>query len=209
MKYKSFTAAALLTVAMLGVAGGTSYADPASAPTYKNVDQGVAYEVSQTQHGGVTSLIAKLDGGTFVRTADSIAVVDGAGKQIAGLPLTVEFDGGEVALQPQVSENGKVLTADPIGTWRTTSPKSRSTETGASIGSALGGIAGLIVGIAIGAATMGLLLPITVPVGLIVGILGGAAIGGVLGASIPNSDVPDRREYTPTCYQGYRHTYCY
>lgn len=197
-------------MAALGVAGGTSYADPAAAPiAYRNVDQGVAYEVSQTERDGAEVVSARLDGGTFTLTADSVVVTDRGGKQIADLPLTVEFDGGEMALQPQISADGTQLTAQPIGHWRTTSPKDRSTEAGASIGAALGGIVGLIVGLALGVATMGLLLPITLPLGMIIGVVGGAVAGGALGASIPNSDVPDQREYVPTCIEGYRHTYCY
>ncbi|MCP2291465.1 hypothetical protein APR08_004403 [Nocardia amikacinitolerans] len=73
----------------------------------------------------------------------------------------------------------------------------------------LGVFGGLFLGLAVTLVSMGLLAPVALPVGVIAGVLVGGAIGAGIGASIPASDLPDRWEYTPECWNGYYHTYCW
>ncbi|GGK51373.1 hypothetical protein [Nocardia camponoti] len=200
---KAFSAVALLTIAAIGVSGGTSYAAPVQQ--FQNVDHAVAYQVSSDG----AQITATLTDGTFRRNGDAIVVADRAGAEIASLPTTVTIDEGDVALGAEISSDGTKLTASPIGYWRTTSPRERSTEIGTQIGGAIGGLVGVVVGLALGIATGGFLVPLTLPVGLLVGVIGGAIIGGLAGAAIPNSDKPDRREYVATCYGSGKYRFCY
>ncbi|MGY4102304.1 hypothetical protein ACW2Q0_22525 [Nocardia sp. R16R-3T] len=152
-------------------------------------------------------------GGTFRVTDDTIDVIAADGTSLASVPRALTLDDHVITLAPRVDANGTKLLADvaaqDIGYWRVTSPRQRSSEAGAGIGALIGGIGGAIAGIVIGIAAYGLLLPISLPLGLLIGVLGGMAIGGAAGASVPNSDVPDRWDYQQECYNSGPYRYCW
>ncbi|TQM30125.1 hypothetical protein [Nocardia bhagyanarayanae] len=209
MIIRKFAVTALLTITATGIAGGVTYAAPTAEETnHSGTESGVAYQISQSEDG--RNLTAKLEGGTFALTETALTVRDKSGTVVAAVPLTVTIDGADtVELRPQLSTDGASLTASPIGYWSKTSPKQRNIEAGIGIGAALGVFGGLFLGVAVTLVSMGLLAPIALPVGLIAGVIAGGAIGAGIGASIPASDLPDRWEYTPECWNGYYHTYCW
>ncbi len=199
----------MLAIAATGIASSVTYAAPTPEKTNQSgTESGVAYQISRSEDG--KTLTAQLDGGTFALTQTALTVKDKSGTVVAAVPLKVTIDGADsVELRPQLSTDGTNLTASPIGYWSKTSPKQRNIEAGIGIGAALGVFGGLFLGVALTLVTMGLLAPIALPVGVIAGVIVGGAIGAGIAASIPASDRPDQWEYTPECWQGYHHTYCW
>ncbi|QIS16185.1 hypothetical protein [Nocardia arthritidis] len=189
MRVKKIGAAAIFTIAAMGIAGGVAHADPAPGSTdavpytVHGAEHGVAFEISRSADG--KSLAANLSGGTFTVTESALNITDPTGAVVASVPLTIEFEQGTVDLRPQVDATGTHLTAEPIGTWHQSSPKERSSWSGAALGGFIG-------------ATLGMLGILGGPL-VIVTFLGGALIGGLIGygigAAIPNSDIPDRWDY--------------
>ncbi|MBF6332145.1 hypothetical protein [Nocardia transvalensis] len=190
MRIKKIAAAAIFTIAATGAAGSVAHAEPAPAPagalpdTVHGAEHGVTFEVSKSADG--KSLAANLFGGRFTVTENAVNVVDRTGAIVARMPLTVELEQGTVELRPRVDATGTHLTAEPIGYWKQSSPRERSTWAGAALGGFVGAIIGMAIGIVGG--------PLVIVTGF-AGALIGAAIGAGIGAAVPNSDVPDRWDY--------------
>lgn len=180
MKYKQFAATALLAVAAMGVATGTSYADPATPPAAteeaplaaEGAEKGVDYSAVIADAG--RSIVTTVTGGAFTLDADGSAVTlkNDAGEEVTRIPLTARqaTDGTEVQLVAAVDESGSKLTLTPQGEAIAVQDVSaqqwffaelQRASLGAAVGAVIGGLIGLF--------------------GFVVGVIPGAAIGAVIG----------------------------
>jgi uncharacterized protein YcfJ len=187
MKFGTFAATALLSVAAVGMSAATVHAEPAApAPVLESegVDQGVAYETSVDQK--TQTITTEVENGLFELAPDGTKAILKAvsGAVVAELPLQYEVSGSEVAVAHEISEDGATLaltptvTAENIGEMRPVSSMTRLTAeleknvTGVAVGAVLGGLLGALVG-------LGFLSILTGPIGLVVGgIAGGYIMGG-------------------------------
>ncbi len=107
---RAVTGAAFLVVASLGISAGTAHA----APLTQQDSPDIGYEA----HAEGESVITSIDAGAFriTDTREAIEVVDGSGKVVAALPLTIrlgdvvypidaDLDGRTVKLTPQVPDD--------------------------------------------------------------------------------------------------------
>lgn len=188
MKFGTFAATALLTIAALGVAAGTVHAEPAPAPTEQlrteGVEKGVDYETTVDQETG--TITTAVEAGRFELTPDGERAILKAdnGEVVAEVPLNYEISGSEVAVAHEISDDGRELeltptvTAEDIGEMREVGSMSQLTNelqknvVGIAVGAVLGGLLGALIG-------LGFLSIITGPIGLVVGaIAGGYIMGG-------------------------------
>ncbi|NUS94558.1 MAG: hypothetical protein HOQ36_19485 [Nocardia sp.] len=186
MKFGTFAATALLSVAAVGISAGVVHAEPAApAPEIKSegVDQGVAYETSVDQK--TQKITTEVQDGRFELTPDGAkAVLKGvSGAVVAEVPLQYEISGSEMAVAHEISADGTTLeltptvTAENIGEMRPVSSMARLTTelqenvAGVAVGAVLGGLLGALVG-------LGFLSIITGPIGLVVGAVAGGYITG-------------------------------
>ncbi|WP_328387209.1 hypothetical protein [Nocardia sp. NBC_00416] len=188
MKFGTFAATALLSVAAVGISAGVVHAEPAAAapaPEIKSegVDQGVAYETSVDQK--TQTITTEVQDGRFELTPDGATAILKAvsGAVIAEVPLQYEVSGSEMAVAHEISADGTTLeltptvTAENIGEMRPVSSMTRLTDelqrnvAGVAVGAVLGGLLGALVG-------LGFLSIITGPIGLVVGAVAGGYITG-------------------------------
>jgi len=180
MKYRKFAATALMAIAAMGVATGTSYADPATPPAAteevplaaEGVEKGVDYSAVIADAG--RSIVTTVTGGAFTLDADGSAVTlkNDAGEEVTRIPLTARqaTDGTEVQIAATVDESGTALTLTPeaeaiavqdISAQQWFFAELQRASLGAAVGAVIGGLIGLF--------------------GFVVGVIPGAAIGAVIG----------------------------
>lgn len=187
MKFGTFAATALLSVAAVGISAATVHAEPAApAPKLESegVDQGVAYETSVDRE--TQTITTEVENGRFELTPDGATAILKAvsGAVVAEVPLTYDISGSEMAVAHEISDDGATLeltptvTAENIGEMRPVSSMARLTSeleknvAGVAVGAVLGGLLGALVG-------LGFLSIITGPIGLLVGgVAGGYVMGG-------------------------------
>ncbi|MBJ8339476.1 ammonium transporter [Antrihabitans sp. YC3-6] len=191
MKLRKIAGTAVFVIAAMGLASGTSYADPASEPAPSNI----TYETKLVDKAVVTTL----DAGVFKVASDSktVTVNDMNGNAVVTLPLAVNLDQIAIPLNAAVKNDGKVLELTPAAPIASTKPlfvqpvaspieNQRAMETfatqfgiataiGGFVGTAGGAIIGGILGGIAGCATILLCLP---------GIATGAGVGAVIGTII-------------------------
>ncbi|MEV4155616.1 hypothetical protein AB0J48_21575 [Nocardia salmonicida] len=199
---RSAVAAALL-VSAIALTTAPATAEPlpsaSAAPAAPSAGAPVAYR-GEVVDGRV---LTTLDGGAFTLTADRdvIEVRDSVGQVIDHVPLQVRLDGHPVALEHEISPDGRqlrlspqtagidrtVLTpiASPVENQLAMNDLINAVSIGTSIGSLVGTAIGATVGIGVGfvlagAACVVISLGCVVTVLPIVGLTG--AIGGLAGA---------------------------
>ncbi|MEU1982172.1 hypothetical protein [Nocardia sp. NPDC019395] len=187
MKFGTFAATALLSIAAVGISAATVHAEPAApAPALESegVDQGVAYETSVDQK--TQTITTEVENGLFELAPDGTKAILKAvsGAIVAEVPLKYQVSGSEVAVAHEISGDGATLeltptiTAENIGEMRPVSSMARLTDelqknvAGVAAGAVLGGLLGALVG-------LGFFSIITGPIGLVVGaVAGGSIMGG-------------------------------
>ncbi|ATL70873.1 hypothetical protein [Nocardia terpenica] len=201
MRITRSIAAALLCLTTAAVTTGVAAADPAPdeprpALEVAGSDHGVGYRValSQDRHAAVSTLRA----GRFLATwdAESVAVTDDSGRQVANLPLRYDIAGKRVDLEPAIDQTGRRLTLTPAAQesapLRDVEAQQRlfdvvqqnlpAVATGAALGAAVGFVVGFPAGLFI-------LDFITVPITTVLGGLIGGAAGLYASGGQPALDV--------------------
>jgi hypothetical protein len=182
MILRKITAVAVPIVAAVAVGAGTSYAEPASAPT-----PDIGYEAKLVGDKVVTTLT----NGVFEVAGTSVAVKDTAGNTVVTLPLSMRQDGLEFPLPHQVLDAGRVLELTPVKDYAQARPtvtpvaspreNMRAQDNFLSqfgIATAIGAFVGTIIGALVGLA--GIIGGPTV----IASVIAGAGIGGVIGTIV-------------------------
>ncbi|WP_040791539.1 hypothetical protein [Nocardia paucivorans] len=194
MKFGTFAATTLLTIAALGVTAGTVHADPAPVTTEstesteqlrtEGVDKGVGYKTTVDRETG--TITTSVEAGRFELASDGERAVLKAdnGEVVAEVPLTYEISGSKVSVAHEISDDGHELeltptaTAAEIGEMREVGSMAQLTNelqenvVGVAVGAVLGGLLGALIG-------LGFLSIITGPIGLLVGaVAGGYVMGG-------------------------------
>ncbi|HLS78477.1 MAG TPA: hypothetical protein VK083_16975 [Nocardia sp.] len=180
MNYKKTAATALMAIAAMGVATGTSYADPAVPPaaseeatlSANGTEKGVDYSAVIADAG--RSIVTTVTGGAWSLDADGEAVTltNAAGEEVTRIPLTAQqaTDGAAVQIAATVDESGTKLTLTPqaeviavqdISAQQWFFDELQRASLGAAVGAVIGGLIGLF--------------------GFVVGVIPGAAIGAVIG----------------------------
>ena len=195
MKLRKIAGTAVFVIAAMGLASGTSYADPASEPAPNTIQ----YESKLADKTVVTTLT----GGIFAVTSDgtSIDVRDGSGKTVVTLPASFNLNNVNYPMTPVLENDDKTLKLTPlvdaskgrpVAVTPVASPleNQRAMETfatqfgiataiGGFVGTAVGAVVGGVIGAAAAAGTcVAFLACIVTAIPL---ITGGAAIGGILG----------------------------
>ncbi|MTE17556.1 hypothetical protein, partial [Nocardia aurantiaca] len=163
---RSSTTAFATAVASLAVVTASVAAVPAAADTGARPQ----WRATVTPE----SVISTIDVGGFVLSADqrSVTVQDGAGSQLAGLPLTFELDGREYALGPEISADGHRLTLTPDPAVRAAAqPVASPLENQLALGELAGKMTTATLAGTVGGTVIGLLIGAVIGVGscLIVG----------------------------------------
>ncbi|MBJ8348679.1 ammonium transporter [Antrihabitans sp. YC2-6] len=190
MMLRKTVALAAMVIGAMGVASGTTYAEPVTEPSVIN------YESRLVDKTVVTDLV----GGTFEIDPDAqlFAVKDSAGNAVLTVPLAFSIDQVAHPLLPVVSNAGKTLSLTPdmdpakamqVAVTPVASPLENqraqdsfltelalATTVGGLVGTALGVVAGAIGGCLLGLPFFG--------VGCIPAAIVGATIGGILGTVI-------------------------
>lgn len=194
MKLRKIAGTAVFVIAALGLASGTSYADPASEPAPNTIQ----YE---TQLADKT-VVTKLTGGIFAVSSDgkNIQVQDGSGSTVVEFPSSFNLNGKTYPMTPILKDSAKVLELTPVVDESKAVPllnpvaspieNQRAMETfatqfgiataiGGFVGTAVGAVAGFLIGCAIGVpfAVFGC-LPFGVTGAGIGALIGTIAVGG-------------------------------
>ncbi|MBD0323263.1 MAG: ammonium transporter, partial [Aldersonia sp.] len=189
MNLRRLAATAVLTIAAVGIAAGTSHADAAPAE--------IGYEAKLVGDDVVTTL----NGGFFAIEGDGkqVAVKDGGGNDVVVLPLAYNLDDRNYPLEQHISNDGKTLTLTPVtDVARSEVAPSLLREVASTeenqgameafksqlgIATAVGSLIGLAIGAVAGGIIGGIATAVTGP-GLILGILAGIATGAAAGSII-------------------------
>ncbi|WP_072689065.1 hypothetical protein [Rhodococcus marinonascens] len=195
MKLHRVTALAALLIATLCVGVGTAYAAPTP------VGQTVTSHTSLSADG--RSVDTSIDSGAFTlaTTAAAVDVTNGSGARVATIPLRYSIAGVQFAIDPMVSEDGKLLsltpTTTPVAGTLALTPVDQDAAYAnmmneIQIGWVNGGETATAVGAGIGFVVGCIFFVIG---GCIPGAVVGAAIGAVTGISNANPAV------TPAVYE--------
>lgn len=199
MKMRKMAAVSAMTIAALGLAAGTSYADPAPAPAASDeLNVAVAPAINYKAYQNGTAAVLTTDAGSLTVANGQLQIKDNAGIIVGGIPLVMQLDDMQVPIAAQVQGNTATLTLDganamykPVALpyqefapWKTPYDRevaawTRMTQT-ITMGTAIGAIVG-----AVGAGVVGCVL------GGVFGAVGGFAFliptggaGPVLGAAV-------------------------
>ncbi|MEU8898882.1 hypothetical protein [Nocardia sp. NPDC048505] len=210
MKFSKIAATSALVIAALGIATGTSHAEPAPSPVIPSFLDGVNQGVQQVLPGigwktslEGDSVVVETDRGSLTTDNGQFQVHDEQGNVLVGLPLSYTLNDLEYPINASVDGLRAVLTpvkdqnaAHPVGLRHDVAKQEAFddavsaaatqfgiiTSIGTLIGTIVGGGAGCAIG---GAGGLILGLPILDLGGAtgIAGCLAGAAVGIPLGAA--------------------------
>ncbi|MFH5207437.1 ammonium transporter [Antrihabitans sp. NCIMB 15449] len=187
MKLRKIAGTAVFVIAAMGLASGTSYADPASEPAPNTIQ----YETKLADKTVVTTLT----GGIFAVSSDGkkIQVQDGSGSTVVEFPASFNYAGKNYPMASDLSDDNKVLKLTPDAAKAVPSlltpvaspiENQRAQETFATqfgIATAIGSFGGLAVGAIVGG-VVGCVLGLPFfGVGCIPAAITGASIGGIIG----------------------------
>ncbi|HEY5855191.1 MAG TPA: hypothetical protein VIW24_14335, partial [Aldersonia sp.] len=191
-----------MTIAAMGLAAGTSYAEPAApAPAASDeLNVAVAPAINYKAYQNGTAAVISTDAGSLTVANGQLQIKDNAGIVIGGLPLVMQLDDMQVPIATQVQGNTATLTLDganavykPVALpyqefapWKTPYEReqaawSRMTSTittGAAIGAIVGAVGAGVVGCVAGGALLappGALL-------FLAGVVPAAVLGCLTGA---------------------------
>ncbi|MBJ8348680.1 ammonium transporter [Antrihabitans sp. YC2-6] len=187
MMLRKTVAIAAMVIGAMGVASGTTYAEPAPEP------EAISFESKLVDRTVVTNLV----GGTFEVNSDtqSFAVKNSTGDVVFTMPLAFSIDQVAHPFVPAVTNAGKTLSLKPDMDPAKATPFVRNVASPLenqraindylqqfALASAIGGLAGTAVGLAIGCI---LGVPLIATVAGFLGVCAaGAAVGGVVGTII-------------------------
>ena len=108
MKLRKIAGTAVFVIAAMGLASGTSYADPASEPAPNTIQ----YETKLADKTVVTTLT----GGIFAVSSDgnTIDIRDGSGKTVFNLPASFNLDNVNYPMTPVLENDNKTLKLTPV-----------------------------------------------------------------------------------------------
>lgn len=199
MKMRKLAAVSAMTIAAMGLAAGTAYAEPAPAPAASDeLNVAVAPAINYKAYQNGTAAVISTDAGSLTVANGQLQIKDNAGIVVGGLPLLMQLDDMQVPIAAQVQGNTATLTLDganavynPVALpfqqfapWKTPYDREVAAWTRMTQTIALGTAVGAIVG-AVGAGVIGC------PLGAVFGAVGGfafliptAGAGPVLGAVV-------------------------
>lgn len=196
MKMTKLMAAAAMTIASMGIAAGTAYADPAPAPA-----PGVGWNV--TSNGN--QVIVDTAAGSLSNENNHLVVRDAAGALVDSVPLAIAVDGVSHPVAAQIDGHTATLTTDtsPAAATPVSLPlqqvdlpaavanvKDNITLT-AAVGGFLGAASGLVGGCLLGAIAGGIVsapAALLFGAGPVAGCIGGALLVGA-GASLAGTAI--------------------
>lgn len=203
MKFSKIAATSALVIAAMSITYGTANAAPAAqTPDNSTVSTqvlpGIHYKASVVDH----SVVVTTDAGSLTTRGGQFQILDGAGKMVAGVPLTYQIDGKNWPIAAKVDGNTASLTpilppnaaslrlhqvdatANPNFNQALTN-LSGEVSTGVAIGSLVGTAIGAGVGCVMGgaaAATAGAAITVgtmAIPAGVGGCLVTGAALGAI------------------------------
>ncbi|MBJ8339823.1 hypothetical protein JGU71_13085 [Antrihabitans sp. YC3-6] len=201
MKIRKLAAVSALTIAALGVAGGTSYAAPAPAAP--------APAINYTAHADGQSSFITTDAGSLVTEDGAFKIKAADGTTVAAMPLSFSIDDVAFPIDASIEGNTAKLTPaldinrawyHPVAglndaPWKTPYEREQAAfnrmkdqiSIGATIGSAGGLLTGAAIGCVLGAGVAGVAtapLLALLGAGPLAGCVAGAALLGVVGGVV-------------------------
>ncbi|MEU1209383.1 hypothetical protein [Nocardia sp. NPDC005825] len=146
-----------ISTTVLAAAAVSAAVTVAAVPAVADADPGMRATVT------ADSVVTTVDTGAFVLADDlrTVAVHDGAGREVASVPLAFELDGREFAVAQQISSDGRSLTLTPDPAARATAqPVASPLENQLALGelagnlstaTLVGTVAGTVIGLLVGA----------------------------------------------------------
>ncbi|WP_433574726.1 hypothetical protein [Nocardia brasiliensis] len=113
MRAKKIAATTFLTLAATTVTAATAYGEPAPDAVFSGTDRGVSYTAGLSSDS--TGVSTTVQDGAFRLSDDlsTVTVTDRDGDILARLPMTVQAQGQQVRLDPQIDSAGTTLTLRP------------------------------------------------------------------------------------------------
>ncbi|WP_068274992.1 hypothetical protein [Aldersonia kunmingensis] len=202
MKTRKLAAVSAITIAALGLAAGTAYADPAPAPAaQESLNVQIAPSINYKAYNNGTAAVISTDAGTLAVADGQFQVKAADGRVVAGVPLELRLDDVSLPINAKIEGNTATLTPDVLkaqykpvalpfqesAPWKTpydreVSAWTRFTQT-ISTGAAIGVIVGAVGAAAIGCVAGGALGATGGFAFLVAGAVPGAAIGCLAGAA--------------------------
>jgi hypothetical protein len=202
MKFRKLTAVSALTIASLGLAAGTAYADPAPAPAPREtLNVAVAPTINYKAYNNGTAAVISTDAGSLAVADGKFQIKAADGTVVGGVPLELRIDDISMPIDAKVEGNTATLTPDPAravykpvalpfqegAPWKTPYDREQAAwgrmVTTITTGSAIGVIVGAAVAAGIGCVAGGALGAVGGFAFLIAGAVPGALIGCLAGAA--------------------------
>jgi hypothetical protein len=207
MNPRKLAAVSAITIAALGLAAGTAYADPAPAPAAsESLNVQLAPSINYKAYNNGAAAVISTDAGSLAVADGKFQIKAADGTIVGGVPLELRIDDVSLPINAQVDGNTATLTPDlakasykPVALpfqesapWKTPYEReqaawTRFTQTvslgaavGVIIGAIVGGGGGCIAGIALGAVPSGATAFLAaIPIEVAACIVGAAALGSV------------------------------
>ena len=113
MKMRKLAAVSAMTIAAMGLAAGTAYAEPAPAPAASDeLNVAVAPAINYKAYQNGTAAVISTDAGSLTVANGQLQIKDNAGIVVGGLPLLMQLDDMQVPIAAQVQGNTATLTLD-------------------------------------------------------------------------------------------------
>lgn len=197
MKTTKLAALSAMTIAAIGLAAGTAYADPAPAPAPSDaLNVELAPHINYKAYDNGASAVITTDAGTLNVADGKLQIKDNAGIVVGGLPLQLGIDQFTLPISAKVEGNTATLTPEldkavyhdvalpfeESAPWKTPYEREQAAWTrftstvslGAAIGVIIGAVSAAVVGCAAG---IGLVAIPATPV--ILGSFGALAAVGI------------------------------